>query len=507
MKTKTPHRLAALFSAVAVAAGVAALPAVAQDAPAGGAPAGAAAEAAPKIDVTKSPAIQKYQLKRLATAQLQAVDRKPEKPYKTVYEAILTRKGIDRKFREEAAAALAKINGSDPAVELIAGIGLVPADDKGTARELVGLLMAQKPAALAAQKEKLQGLAADAENPAVKQAAYAALAAGGGDAAAVWELAAGKEGGTAALMAGLPLVPDAKARQGFYGKVTPLVAGGKDEAEQVAAIEAVSAVSAGQEAEVFKTLAGLIASDRGAKRDAAIRSLRRVPADKYPKDQVEPVAKAVIAYIKELPADKRSEAEGVSAVQLGNELASALTGAQGNAVRKELRAVAVQVVAVGTYVEQMLYDVRYFVVQGGKPVKVVLENPDFMPHNIVFTAPGALEKVAHAAGTMAPPTDESVKPYVPKMPEVLAATHMANGGETVSVSFDAPKKPGEYPFVCTFPGHWVRMYGVMVVVSDIDAYDRNPKAPADPVTKKPMPGKKHEPMGGPGTGGHAAHAH
>jgi azurin len=505
MKTSIPTRVAALLSATALAA--VAVPAQAQEAPAAP-PAGAASagEAAPKIDVTKSPTIQKYQLKRLTNPQLQAVERKPEKPYKTVYEAVLTRKGLDRKFREESVAALATINGTDPAVELLSAIGLVPTDDKGTARELVGLLVAQKPAALAAQKEKLQGLV-DAENPTVRQAAYAALAIGGNDPEAAWTLAAGKEGGTAALMAALPLVPDAKVRQAFYDKVSPLVAKGKDEAEQVAAIEAVSAVAAGHEADVFKTLADIIQSDKGAKREAAIRSLRRVPADKFPKDQVEPVARAVITYIKELPVDKRSEAEGVSAVQLGNELASALTGAQGNAVRKELRAVAVQVVAVGTYVEQMLYDVRYFVVQGGKPVKVVLENPDFMPHNIVFTAPGAMEKVAQQAGTMAPPTDEKVKPFVPNTKEVLAASHLANGGETVSVSFTAPNKPGEYPFVCTFPGHWVRMYGVMVVVSDIDAYDRNPKAPLDPLTKKPMPGKKHEPMGGPGTGGHAAHAH
>ena len=31
------------------------------------------------------------------------------------------------------------------------------------------------------------------------------------------------------------------------------------------------------------------------------------------------------------------------------------------------------------------------------------------------------------------------------------------------------QKPGEYNFVCTFPGHWVRMYGVMLVVPSLDA--------------------------------------
>jgi len=32
-----------------------------------------------------------------------------------------------------------------------------------------------------------------------------------------------------------------------------------------------------------------------------------------------------------------------------------------------------------------------------------------------------------------------------------------------SLRFTAPKKPGEYPYLCTFPGHWVIMRGVMVV--------------------------------------------
>ncbi len=30
-------------------------------------------------------------------------------------------------------------------------------------------------------------------------------------------------------------------------------------------------------------------------------------------------------------------------------------------------------------------------------------------------------------------------------------------------AFTAPKEPGEYPYVCTFPGHWRLMKGVMTV--------------------------------------------
>jgi azurin len=32
-----------------------------------------------------------------------------------------------------------------------------------------------------------------------------------------------------------------------------------------------------------------------------------------------------------------------------------------------------------------------------------------------------------------------------------------------SIFFRAPDKPGRYPFLCTFPGHWMVMNGVMIV--------------------------------------------
>jgi azurin len=499
--TPRRRRLAALVSAAALALGAAGV-ARAQDAPAADAPA-AEAGAAPKIDVTKSAAIQKYQLKRLTTAQLVLVERKAEKPYKTVYEALLTRKGIDRKIRQEAADGLAKINGTDPAVELINGLGLVnPDEDKATPKELVGLLMAQKPAALAAQKEKLQSLAAEAEKPVVKQAAYAAWAVADGNPDAAWKAAEGK-GDLKALVGGVPLIADAKVRGAFYDKVAPLAAKAADEPTQVAAIDALSYIP-GHEADAFKTLSGLIGT-AGATGDAAVRSLGRVPAAKLPKDELEPVAKKVVDVLKAIPVDKRTDDPAINAVQLAKDLAAALPPAQGNPIRKAVRSLAVETVKIRTYREQMLYDTRYFVVEAGKPVQVVLENDDAMAHNIVFTVPGAFQKVAEAGAPLVNPP-EGGKPFVPATKDVLFASDLAQGDDTIKMSFTAPKKPGEYDFVCTFPGHFVRMYGVMVVVEDVEKYERNPKAPTDPLTRKPMESRKQEPMGG-APAAHAEHGH
>jgi putative heme-binding domain-containing protein len=44
------------------------------------------------------------------------------------------------------------------------------------------------------------------------------------------------------------------------------------------------------------------------------------------------------------------------------------------------------------------------------------------------------------------------------------------------LSFTAPKEPGVYPYVCTYPGHWRRMYGALYVVEDLDAYEASPES-------------------------------
>ena len=33
-----------------------------------------------------------------------------------------------------------------------------------------------------------------------------------------------------------------------------------------------------------------------------------------------------------------------------------------------------------------------------------------------------------------------------------------------------PKEPGEYEFVCTYPGHYLIMWGKLIVTKDVDAY-------------------------------------
>jgi azurin len=465
-----------------------------------------ASSGAPTILLDKPPKIVEYQLKRLSNAQLLAVERKTDHAkYAPVYQAILTRKGVERKFRDEAVDALAKINKSNPVVELLATIGRVDPEEKGTLRELVGMLMAQKPAELASQREQIEPLAKGAENPIVKQVALAALAAADGKPDAAWKLASEKPEDLRLLLGGVALIPDGKVRGAFYPMVQPLVASAPDEETQVAAIDAIGSVP-GKEADVFKQLGDLVRAGPGPKRDAAVRSLRRIPASKWPKPQISQLARDVVKAVEQTPAEKRTDTAAVQAVQLGNDLANAMPPAMGAPIRKSLRALGVRVVALTTLREQMQYDLKYFVVEAGKPVQVVLVNEDGMQHNFVLTAPGKMQEVAMAGGAISPDPDPKVKPFVPPdNKNVLHATNLAQPEETLTISFTAPEKPGEYPYVCTYPGHWVKMYGVMLVVPNIEQWEKAPKAPIDPLNNKPFDSQKNELMEG--HGGHAAHAH
>ena len=113
---------------------------------------------------------------------------------------------------------------------------------------------------------------------------------------------------------------------------------------------------------------------------------------------------------------------------------------------------------------QMKYDKTELVVEAGKAVEITFENPDLLQHNLLIIEPGSLERVGAAADELAQYPAGMDKAYVPDMPEILFKTTLVDPNSTVVLRFTAPEKPGEYPFVCTFPGHWRIMNGVLKVV-------------------------------------------
>lgn len=124
----------------------------------------------------------------------------------------------------------------------------------------------------------------------------------------------------------------------------------------------------------------------------------------------------------------------------------------------------VQVIQLKTVREEMRYTLKEFTVTAGKPVEIVLENPDAMQHNLVVGKAKSMDIIGTAADKLITAKDGADRNYVPSVSEVLAATPLVNPGQTYRLKFTAPAQPGDYPYLCTFPGHWRIMNGTMRVV-------------------------------------------
>ncbi|MET4083729.1 putative membrane-bound dehydrogenase-like protein [Pedobacter sp. UYP30] len=123
-----------------------------------------------------------------------------------------------------------------------------------------------------------------------------------------------------------------------------------------------------------------------------------------------------------------------------------------------------QTVKLAVVQNAMKYDLKTFTVKAGSMVEVVFSNPDFMQHNLLILQKGSMDKVGAAADKLAQDPKGIDQNYVPKMPEVLFSTKLINPQETYKLKFRVPADAGDYPFICSFPGHWRIMNGIMKVV-------------------------------------------
>ena len=100
--------------------------------------------------------------------------------------------------------------------------------------------------------------------------------------------------------------------------------------------------------------------------------------------------------------------------------------------------------------------------KAGTTLKIIFENTStLMPHSVVvLKSHDHIETVGMAALTAAE------HDYIPPdhKDKILAYTAMAAPGETVEVTFTVPP-PGEYPYICTFPGHYTLMQGTLIAES------------------------------------------
>ncbi len=149
--------------------------------------------------------------------------------------------------------------------------------------------------------------------------------------------------------------------------------------------------------------------------------------------------------------------------QLGPVLLAAL-GLSGTVGAGDDEALKGRIIELRTIPQKLLYDQQELEAKAGELFTVRFENDCDLPHNFALLQPGALEKVGTAADLMAADPAGLEKSYVPDLPEVLHTIRLLNSGERGDVTMQIDKA-GDYPYVCTFPGHWRIMQGVLHVRS------------------------------------------
>jgi len=120
-------------------------------------------------------------------------------------------------------------------------------------------------------------------------------------------------------------------------------------------------------------------------------------------------------------------------------------------------------VKIGTLHGQLKFDVEQFQVKPGASVRLTLRNSDEMQHNLVIVTPGENKPMEVAQKAWALGADAPKKNWVPDGPDTLFHTRVVDPQQSDTITFTAPDKEGDYPYVCTLPGHVFSMKGKMRV--------------------------------------------
>lgn len=113
--------------------------------------------------------------------------------------------------------------------------------------------------------------------------------------------------------------------------------------------------------------------------------------------------------------------------------------------------------------DQMQFSTNAFEVTSGSEVTLIMTNVGTLPvesmgHNLVILNPGT---VVADFGTKAIAAKETG--YIPAdSAAVFAHTRILGPGQSDTLKFTAPAA-GAYPYLCSFPGHFAVMQGVMTV--------------------------------------------
>ncbi len=386
----------------------------------------------------------------------------------TVLQAVIDRGDTKPDAREQALVELIQMNHTTRTIELAAALERVNGNKAGANTDLAKLLLMVPAADLAKSRDAIEKLSKSTGDT-QRRTGLCALVIASGDPAGAWKT--GDENTRLALLEAAGSIPDPALRAKFFPLASNGLAGNKNNKFVSAALRSLPLLGAENAAAAYAIVTNFVKQNQHLA--PSLYALARLqPAWKA--EDATALTKAIIADCQKQPANKRTQTDYVSAVQVARDLANLMPAAEGDAVRKELRQISVDVVVVKTVREQLRFDVNRIVVAAGKQTEIIFENDDVMPHNLLIVDNGQRQPIGMKAMTMAPNPDKQGRLYVPDDKQfqkvIHVATKMLEPGQTERLQFKAPNREGEFEFVCTFPGHFMTMGGKVVVTKDVDAY-------------------------------------
>lgn len=113
----------------------------------------------------------------------------------------------------------------------------------------------------------------------------------------------------------------------------------------------------------------------------------------------------------------------------------------------------------------MTWETTTISAKAGQKVKLTFENQHPtgpLQHNFILGKVGSKQRLIDASNAMM--TDMAKwmgLGFIPESPDVVAHTKLLNPGQSETIEFTLPAEAGEYPYLCTFPGHALIMQGTL----------------------------------------------
>ena len=337
----------------------------------------------------------------------------------------------------------------------------------------VGRLLLRQPLPeLRRVRDRIIALTAGSGSRDVRQLGWAALITADENADAAFWAASDSQERQREILGAIPLIVAGEAQSAVLQSLrslltTPVVAVRED------AIDALLRIP-GRETEKAAELITL--ADAGISARYALGALAELPTPSWPEAQLPSLAESILRVLRDALPQERNSPDVAPILGVAAALAERFPPEQASRFRQQVDLLRIPLVEISTVANRMIFSQERVVVQAGRPVEFRLFNSDSMPHNFAIVTPGALQQVGELAEATAQDPDAARRQFVPQTDSILAASSLLQPGEAETVWFETPAAPGVYSYLCTYPGHWRRMFGALYVVSDLASYAADPES-------------------------------